>query len=69
MARLNRPQASLWAAPRTRAEIDMHRLAVGDRVWCAGRPFVVSHILQDGRAGVVYDSRAHPPPQKNGTSR
>lgn len=50
-----RRQPGLWAPPPTRAQIDSHRLDVGDRVWCAGRPYVVEYVNEDGSVGIVYD--------------
>lgn len=37
-----------------RTEIDQRKPQVGDRVWCAGRPCVITHINADGSTGLAY---------------
>lgn len=63
-----RQQAGLWPKPQTRAELDSRKIDVGDRVWCAGRPYVVSHINADGTVGAHYDPR-HQSAQQRKSSR
>jgi len=39
---------------QTKAAIDQRKPEVGDRVWCAGRPCVITHINEDGTTGMAY---------------
>jgi hypothetical protein len=48
-------QRALWSNPQTRTQMDDQRKPqVGDRVWCAGRPCVITHINADGSTGLAY---------------
>lgn len=39
---------------QTKASLDQRKPEVGDRVWCAGRPCVITHINADGSTGLAY---------------
>ena len=59
-----RPQRRTWQRPLSRAEMDQRRPDVGDHVWCAGRPFIISHVNADGSLGLEYDAPAKRPQPK-----
>jgi len=60
-----RNQPGFWATPLTRAQMDQRKPEVGDRVSCAGRPYVIEYINADGSLGIAYDGRASSAPTKN----
>jgi hypothetical protein len=59
-----RRQECFWPKPHTRAQMDGRRPEVGDRVYCAGRPYIIEYVNRDGTVGIAYDTRAQPPQAK-----
>jgi hypothetical protein len=56
-----RGQRAPWPKRLSRDELDGRKLQPGDRVWCAGRPYVVTGITAEGRICAKYDPRPQPP--------